>query len=132
MYPDVSSELLSETHLLQPKTIHAGERPEHLPPRMSVTSAPATACARALYSPEFVELLMKSNFCSEDDVEFPIPTKQGLHVGPLQRHTPSDHDDQRVFLLINCLTTVDKARDRPSTHVAERVPKPGYGDTKNK
>ena len=29
-------------------------------------------------------------------------------------------------------TPVDKARDRPATHVVERVPKPGYGDTKNK
>lgn len=29
-------------------------------------------------------------------------------------------------------TTVDKARDRPATHVVERVPKPGRGDTKNK
>lgn len=27
-------------------------------------------------------------------------------------------------------TTVKEARKRPSTHVVERVPKPGYGDTK--
>ena len=26
--------------------------------------------------------------------------------------------------------TVKEARDRPSTTVVERVPKPGYGDTK--
>jgi len=29
-------------------------------------------------------------------------------------------------------TTVKKARENPSTHVVERVPKPGYGDTKRK
>lgn len=29
-------------------------------------------------------------------------------------------------------TTVEKARQRPETHVVERVPKPGYGDTKKK
>ena len=29
-------------------------------------------------------------------------------------------------------TTVEKARERPNTHVVERVPKPGYGDTKKK
>jgi hypothetical protein len=29
-------------------------------------------------------------------------------------------------------TTVKKAREHPSTHVVERVPKPGYGDTKKK
>jgi hypothetical protein len=29
-------------------------------------------------------------------------------------------------------TTVDQARKHPSTHVVERVPKPGYGDTKKK
>ena len=28
------------------------------------------------------------------------------------------------------LTTVEKARERPSTHVVERMPKPGHGDTK--
>ncbi len=28
-------------------------------------------------------------------------------------------------------TTVKEARDNPRTHVVERVPKPGYGDTKN-
>lgn len=27
-------------------------------------------------------------------------------------------------------TTVEKARSKPTTHVVERVPKPGYGDTK--
>lgn len=27
-------------------------------------------------------------------------------------------------------TTVEEARRRPSTHVVERVPKPGHGDTK--
>lgn len=27
---------------------------------------------------------------------------------------------------------VKKARDNPDTHVVERVPKPGYGDTKKK
>ncbi len=27
-------------------------------------------------------------------------------------------------------TTVEKARRYPSTHVVERVPKPGHGDTK--
>ena len=27
-------------------------------------------------------------------------------------------------------TTVKEARDNPKTHVVERVPKPGYGDTK--
>lgn len=27
-------------------------------------------------------------------------------------------------------TTVKEARDEPKTHVVERVPKPGYGDTK--
>jgi hypothetical protein len=27
-------------------------------------------------------------------------------------------------------TTVEEARDHPSTHVVERVPKPGFGDTK--
>lgn len=26
-------------------------------------------------------------------------------------------------------TTVEKARKHPGTHVVERVPKPGYGDT---
>lgn len=29
-------------------------------------------------------------------------------------------------------TTVEEARRHRSTHVVERVPKPGYGDTKNK
>lgn len=29
-------------------------------------------------------------------------------------------------------TTVEKARDNKVTHVVERVPKPGYGDTKKK
>ncbi len=29
-------------------------------------------------------------------------------------------------------TTVEKARENPKTHVVERVPKPGYGDTKKK
>lgn len=29
-------------------------------------------------------------------------------------------------------TTVEKARNHPGTHVVERVPKPGYGDTKKK
>lgn len=29
-------------------------------------------------------------------------------------------------------TTVEKARRQESTHVVERVPKPGYGDTKKK
>ncbi len=29
-------------------------------------------------------------------------------------------------------TTVSKARQRPSTHVVERVPKPGHGDTTKK
>jgi hypothetical protein len=29
-------------------------------------------------------------------------------------------------------TTVDKARENPRTHVVERVPKPGHGDTKKK
>ena len=29
-------------------------------------------------------------------------------------------------------TTVEKARERPSTHVVDRVPKPGHGDTKKK
>jgi hypothetical protein len=28
------------------------------------------------------------------------------------------------------LTTVEKAREKPATHVVERMPKPGYGDTK--
>ena len=27
-------------------------------------------------------------------------------------------------------TTVKEAKDHPRTHVVERVPKPGYGDTK--
>jgi hypothetical protein len=27
-------------------------------------------------------------------------------------------------------TTVEKARNHPNTHVVERVPKPGHGDTK--
>lgn len=27
---------------------------------------------------------------------------------------------------------VQQARQQPSTHVVERVPKPGYGDTKKK
>jgi hypothetical protein len=27
---------------------------------------------------------------------------------------------------------VEKAREKPNTHVVERVPKPGYGDTKKK
>ena len=27
-------------------------------------------------------------------------------------------------------TSVEKARSHPNTHVVERVPKPGYGDTK--
>lgn len=26
-------------------------------------------------------------------------------------------------------TTVEEAREKPNTHVVERVPKPGYGDT---
>lgn len=29
-------------------------------------------------------------------------------------------------------TTVKQAKDHPKTHVVERVPKPGYGDTKKK
>ena len=29
-------------------------------------------------------------------------------------------------------TTVKEAREHPRTHVVERVPKPGYGDTKKK
>ena len=29
-------------------------------------------------------------------------------------------------------TTVKEARQHPNTHVVERVPKPGYGDTKRK
>jgi len=29
-------------------------------------------------------------------------------------------------------TTVEKARKKPSTHVVERVPKPGYGDIKKR
>ena len=29
-------------------------------------------------------------------------------------------------------TTVKEARQHPSTHVVERVPKPGHGDTKKK
>ena len=28
-------------------------------------------------------------------------------------------------------TTVKEAREHPKTHVVERVPKPGYGDTKD-
>jgi hypothetical protein len=28
-------------------------------------------------------------------------------------------------------TTVEEARRHPNTHVVERVPKPGYGDTKS-
>ncbi|MCA9470137.1 MAG: hypothetical protein KC643_32465 [Nitrospira sp.] len=27
------------------------------------------------------------------------------------------------------LTTVTKAREHPKTHIVERMPKPGYGDT---
>ena len=29
-------------------------------------------------------------------------------------------------------TTVEEAQQHPSTHVVERVPKPGYGDTRKK
>lgn len=29
-------------------------------------------------------------------------------------------------------TTVKEAREKPRTHVVERVPKPGHGDTKKK
>jgi hypothetical protein len=29
------------------------------------------------------------------------------------------------------LTTVEKAREKAATHVVERMPKPGRGDTKN-
>jgi len=29
-------------------------------------------------------------------------------------------------------TTVEKAKNHPNTHIVERVPKPGYGDTKRK
>jgi hypothetical protein len=29
-------------------------------------------------------------------------------------------------------TTVKHAKDHPNSHVVERVPKPGYGDTKKK
>ena len=29
-------------------------------------------------------------------------------------------------------TKVSTARNKPNTHVVERVPKPGYGDTKKK
>lgn len=29
-------------------------------------------------------------------------------------------------------TTVEQARKHPNTHVVERVPKPGHGDTKKK
>jgi len=29
-------------------------------------------------------------------------------------------------------TTVKEAREKPETHVVERVPKPGYGDTRKK
>lgn len=28
-------------------------------------------------------------------------------------------------------TTVKEARENPKTHVVERVPKPGYGDTRD-
>ncbi len=28
------------------------------------------------------------------------------------------------------LTSVEKAREKPTTHVVERMPKPGHGDTK--
>lgn len=30
------------------------------------------------------------------------------------------------------LTTVKEAREKPSTHVVERMPKAGHGDTKKK
>jgi len=29
-------------------------------------------------------------------------------------------------------TKVEKAKKHPNTHIVERVPKPGYGDTKKK
>ena len=29
-------------------------------------------------------------------------------------------------------TTVEKAEKHPDTHIVERVPKPGFGDTKKK
>jgi len=29
-------------------------------------------------------------------------------------------------------TTVEEARKHPRTHIVERVPKPGYGDTEDK
>ena len=29
-------------------------------------------------------------------------------------------------------TTVEKARHNPDTHIVERVPKPGHGDTKKR
>jgi len=29
------------------------------------------------------------------------------------------------------LTTVEKAREKPATHVVERMPKPGHGDAKD-
>ena len=29
-------------------------------------------------------------------------------------------------------TTVKEAREKKNTHIVERVPKPGYGDTKKK
>lgn len=29
-------------------------------------------------------------------------------------------------------TTVKEAKDHPKTHIVERVPKPGYGDTKKR
>jgi hypothetical protein len=29
-------------------------------------------------------------------------------------------------------TTIAEARKHPNTHIVERVPKPGYGDTKQK
>ena len=35
-----------------------------------------------------------------------------------------------AFILTGLFTTVKEARDEPKTHVVERVPKPGYGDTK--
>ena len=50
-----------------------------------------------------------------------------LGMSKVSKTTPRGRDaDTGQF------TTVKEAKDHPKTHVVERVPKPGYGDTKGK
>jgi hypothetical protein len=53
--------------------------------------------------------------------------RRELRVSEEPRTSPRGRDARTEHF-----TTVKKAREHPSTHVVERVPKPGYGDTKKK